>query len=413
MIRPVSQVDQAQRFDGDTAFPGGTRRARFAGSVVALAGATLLGLGAVGPERASSQAVVAAPGLAGSASAGLAPPSPARDPVALVARTLNALSPFAAGRLSPAAPYFLASGLADRQRAVACLAAAAWYEAGTGAADQRAVVQVILNRVRHPAFPNTVCGVVFQGSERTTGCQFTFTCDGSLGRRRPSPLAWTGAQLVAEDMLSGRVEPAVGLATHYHTDWVAPSWDRAMDKIAAVRTHLFFRWRGAQGRPDSFVSNHPGGEPRIALIEALSTAHRADAWPLVAAAGAAGGSAPDPALVAVHTLPAAGSAGLGGERLPDKASAPEQDDFLVTLSATADPDGFLRQAEESCAGRSRCRFIGWIDPSRRAAQLPMPGSSVDAISFQYVRQDGRAARAQWNCAEFARADRSQCLRRGG
>ncbi|MET0376391.1 MAG: cell wall hydrolase, partial [Rhizorhabdus sp.] len=172
-------------------------------------------------------------------------PAIAHDPGALVARSLNAITPFATRPLVAAPSFVMGGGFADRERAVDCLAAAAYYEAGTGAEDQRAVAQVILNRMRHPAFPHTVCGVVFQGSERSTGCQFTFTCDGSIARRQPSALNWRKAQLVAEDMLSGRVEAEVGLATHYHTDWVMPSWNREMDKIAAIKTHLFFQWRGA------------------------------------------------------------------------------------------------------------------------------------------------------------------------
>ena len=82
---------------------------------------------------------------------------------------------------------------ADRARARDCLALAAMAEAGYGDADQRAVMQVILNRTRHPGFANTVCGVVYQGSNRKTGCQFSFTCDGSLARRY-SDAAWRAAR---------------------------------------------------------------------------------------------------------------------------------------------------------------------------------------------------------------------------
>ncbi|MFN5901342.1 MAG: cell wall hydrolase, partial [Novosphingobium sp.] len=71
----------------------------------------------------------------------------------------------------------------DRSRALQCLAAAVYYEARSESdVGQRAVAQVVLNRVAHPSYPNTVCGVVYQGSERTTGCQFSFTCDGSLAK---------------------------------------------------------------------------------------------------------------------------------------------------------------------------------------------------------------------------------------
>src|SRR3546814_20727166 len=98
----------------------------------------------------------------------------------------------------------------------------------------------LIHRARHPAFPKSSCGVVFQGSERTTGCQFTFTCDGALARRY-SDAAWQRACNNADLMLSGGTYPAVGLATHYHTDWVRPYWSDSLEKIAIVDTHLFFR----------------------------------------------------------------------------------------------------------------------------------------------------------------------------
>src|SRR3546814_18161788 len=81
----------------------------------------------------------------------------------------------------------------DRARALTCLADAVYYEAASESdAGQRAVAQVVLNRVRHPAFPATVCGVVFQGSERASGCQFSFACDGAMART-PSGEAWRKA----------------------------------------------------------------------------------------------------------------------------------------------------------------------------------------------------------------------------
>ena len=120
---------------------------------------------------------------------------PAVEPVVVAdiapeaARKINAAAPFLTSELVPARPFTFAGSSVDRERAVTCLASAAWYEAGDDAEGERAVVQVVLNRVRHPAFPKTVCGVVFQGSERATGCQFTFTCDGALARQ-PSDAAW-------------------------------------------------------------------------------------------------------------------------------------------------------------------------------------------------------------------------------
>ncbi|MCX7863759.1 MAG: cell wall hydrolase, partial [Novosphingobium sp.] len=104
-----------------------------------------------------------------------------------------------------ARPMVVDNSGVDRTRAEQCLAAAIYYEAASESdAGQRAVAQVVLNRVAHPAYPNSVCGVVYQGSERSTGCQFSFTCDGSLARK-PSPLFWNRALTIAREALSGHV----------------------------------------------------------------------------------------------------------------------------------------------------------------------------------------------------------------
>ena len=159
-----------------------------------------------------------------------------------------------------------------QRAALDCLTAAIYYEAGGESEQgQRAIAQVVLNRVRHPAFPSSICEVVYQGSERTTGCQFTFTCDGSLARQ-PSRHGWERARRVAELALAGNVEPAVGMATHYHTNWVAPYWAPELDKIAKVGAHLFYRWHGRWGLRQSFTQRYSGeasAEPRLAYAQDL------------------------------------------------------------------------------------------------------------------------------------------------
>lgn len=165
------------------------------------------------------------------------------------------------GSIRPARPFSmrLASPL-DRARATECLTAAIYYEAATEPdAGQRAVAQVILNRVRHPAFPATVCGVVYQGSERA-GCQFSFACDGAVARR-PDPAMWRRAMAVAIDALSGRVSADVGMATHYHTYAVTPAWNRQLVMTAAIGAHFFHRWQGWWGTPAAFSQIYRGGEP--------------------------------------------------------------------------------------------------------------------------------------------------------
>lgn len=154
----------------------------------------------------------------------------------------------------------------DRQRALFCLTNAIYYESASEPdSGQRAVAQVVLNRVRHPAFPSTVCGVVYQGSERSTGCQFTFTCDGSL-RRNPSAAGWRRARATASAALAGGTFPQVGLATHYHTHWVVPYWAKTLSKTTIVGAHIFYRWKGWWGEPGAFRSSARGAEPDIATI---------------------------------------------------------------------------------------------------------------------------------------------------
>jgi spore germination cell wall hydrolase CwlJ-like protein len=156
------------------------------------------------------------------------------------AREYNAAVPFAAGPLKPAKRYVFHGSPAAKLQATECLATAALYEAGRDRSGQRAVIQVVLNRVRHPGFPKTVCGVVYQGSSRRTGCQFTFTCDGSFERRR-ARAGWVEARKAAKRAVEGYVFAEVGTATHYHTDWVVPYWSGSLAKIAQVETHIFYR----------------------------------------------------------------------------------------------------------------------------------------------------------------------------
>lgn len=166
------------------------------------------------------------------------------------------------GTVHPARAFSMAQASAtDRARALQCLTAAIYYEAGNEPdTGQRAVAQVILNRVRHPAFPATVCGVIYQGSERMTGCQFSYACDGSMARV-PARASWLRAMRVAGAMLAGGVEPSVGTATHYHTYAVTPSWNRQLVMTAAIGAHFFHRWQGYWGTPGAFAQRYLGGEP--------------------------------------------------------------------------------------------------------------------------------------------------------
>ena len=165
-----------------------------------------------------------------------------------------------------ALPFRLGSTL-DASRELDCLTQAAYYEArGEGRDGMRAVTQVVLNRVRHAAFPNSVCGVVFQGAGRRTGCQFSFTCDGSM-RGGVNRAAWNRAREVASAALSGAVYAEVGNATHFHTTGVSPGWRNSLVRVGQVGDHLFYRFGGRSGSRGSFAyAARPAGEseaPRL------------------------------------------------------------------------------------------------------------------------------------------------------
>ncbi len=144
--------------------------------------------------------------------------------------------------------------------ALTCLTQAVYYEAANEPMQgRRAVAQVVLNRMRHPAYPKSVCGVVYQGSERRTGCQFSFTCDGSL-LRAPASSRWREAEGVARAALAGEVEPSVGTATHYHADYVLPKWAFNLGKIEQLGRHIFYRFTGGWGRSGAFTGRYSGVE---------------------------------------------------------------------------------------------------------------------------------------------------------
>lgn len=157
---------------------------------------------------------------------------------------LVAASAPAAGAALPPADLAPADVAESPEAAARCLAAAVSYEAGNEPLDgQQAVAQVVLNRLHHRAFPKTVCGVVYQGSERVTGCQFTFTCDGSLRRPRTAR-SWAAALAVAQAALAGLTPDRVGDATHYHADYVMPRWAPALVRVGAIGRHIFYRFPG-------------------------------------------------------------------------------------------------------------------------------------------------------------------------
>jgi hypothetical protein len=324
---------------------------------------------------------------------------PPVEPLRLVAltpdeaRAYNASIPFSTAPNPAARPFHLAGAEADRQRAIACLAAAEVYEAGDDAAGEKAVAQVVLNRLRHPAFPKTVCGVVFQGAERSTGCQFTFTCDGALDRWKPSHAAWDRARDIASKALDGMVDKAVGYATHYHTDWVVPYWSASLDKIARVGAHLFFRWSGWWGTPPAFNRHVDGDEPMIALLAPLSPAH------------AAATTDPDDAALPLD------AAAIANGGLP-RPLAGDPDTFLVALDPDWPADSLPALAAASCGERPYCKFMAWRSKADTPTAQPITPQQIATMAFSYLRDTPHGYdKPLWNCDAFKRADTSQCMKR--
>jgi spore germination cell wall hydrolase CwlJ-like protein len=328
------------------------------------------------------------------------------------ARQTNAAIPFVVGSNPAAAAFRFDGSPADLDRATDCLASAAYYEAGDDPVGARAVAQVVLNRVRHPAFPSTVCGVVFQGQERATGCQFTFTCDGALARRRPSEGAWARARALALNALHGSVFSAVGLATHYHTDWVVPYWSAKLDKLAEVNTHLFLRWRDGWGRPAAFTRRYAGDEPTIDRLAILSPAHGAagGAVPLAVLPGSSVSSALPGGDMAQGSSPAVPLALLRTNRLVrDEA---QQNVVIIALDPQAYSGSYALTAQSICAARgsSGCTVLGWFDAGQVPARLVATDVAKAGADFYYFSdpQRGREV-ALWNCARIKRDKDSQCL----
>jgi spore germination cell wall hydrolase CwlJ-like protein len=131
---------------------------------------------------------------------------------------------------------------ADLQhREFECMARAIYYEARSeNRRGQKAVAEVVINRTRSPYYPASICGVVYQGAHRVTGCQFTFTCDGSE-RDAPKGRAWQNAQRIAAHAMMGLSRPLTDEATHYHASYVDPYWAPGLLKTERIGRHIFYR----------------------------------------------------------------------------------------------------------------------------------------------------------------------------
>ena len=207
------------------------------------------------------------------------------------AERINAEIPFSVSSTEPMSPFRAMTKTSSAYpQALNCLTQAIYYEAANEPlAGKRGVAQVVLNRVRHPAYPATVCGVVYEGWDQPV-CQFSFVCDGSL-RRTPMAMQWRQSREVAEAALAGFVEASVGTATHYHADYVVPRWAYTLGKITQIGHHIFYRFPGRGGRAESFTERWAALE-RIPQIDLTRFDHVDDTEEGVAALAGLGSYEP-------------------------------------------------------------------------------------------------------------------------
>jgi spore germination cell wall hydrolase CwlJ-like protein len=189
-----------------------------------------------------------------------------RDPDFEDARRINAYKLAAPLAIAAARPFTISGPASERDKALRCLTQAVYFEAGFEPVEgQQAVAQTVLNRMRHPGYPKSICGVVYEGAARGTGCQFSFTCDGSLARTI-SPAVWDNAQVIARRALGGFVMKDVGTATHYHANYVYPYWAPTLVKLKTVGAHIFYRWTGPSGDVAAFQGRYSAREDVSAEI---------------------------------------------------------------------------------------------------------------------------------------------------
>ena len=122
-----------------------------------------------------------------------------------------------------------------------CLAEALYFEArGEPVEGQFAVAEVILNRVKSEEFPDSICGVINQGTGRKHACQFSYTCDGKF-ERIANIAVYNQLVVIARAMIDNSMRQLSGGATYYHNTSVQPSWARRFEHTATIGIHKFYK----------------------------------------------------------------------------------------------------------------------------------------------------------------------------
>ncbi|MGB5076313.1 MAG: cell wall hydrolase [Sphingorhabdus sp.] len=323
---------------------------------------------------------------------------------AAVSAVVQAQAPSVAANSGLSAQLQFLGPVGDRDRAINCLAVAAWYEAGNDFDGQRSVMQVVLNRVAHPGFPKSVCGVVFDGSHRATGCQFTFTCDGSMARRHPSPVAMARARAVAALALKGTIYPEVSQATHYHADYVVPWWSSKLVRLGKVGPHIFYRWPGTRG----ILSGRPRSASEAELAQLTYQAvSRSDT---LLDSSVAAGTQLNPTVMGTSTATLAKAETMTGKTI-SAAPAPKTDRAIFLAVDQASPSGrWAVSALGKCAGQVGCRVLAYETEEKQAHNSTISPRAREKPIFLFVRDAASGIElALWDCEKVERPARSQCL----
>ena len=222
---PVTHASRSETSPsaGDEAVTSGTLKLAANGSTPAVSRAAALGSSTPAAQSAPVEYVALQRPL----------PESLRTPAAATSVSRTGKPDFAA--------LLTSANLAAEQR---CLAEAIYFEARSESeAGQAAVAQVVLNRVNSGLYPNSVCGVVYQNRRWHNACQFSFACDGkSLRITEPAP--WAVAVRIADAVTQGATyNDQVGGATHYHANYVRPSWARQLQKMDVIGRHVFYKLR--------------------------------------------------------------------------------------------------------------------------------------------------------------------------
>lgn len=274
------------------------------------------------------------------------------------ARIINALRPAVPEELEAAKPFVITGSADARAKALNCLTQAVYYEAGFEPGEgQMAVAQTVINRMRHPGYPKSICGVIYEGAARTTGCQFSFACDGSLARV-PPPALWANAQAVAKRALSGFVFKPVGVATHYHADYVSPYWAPTLVKLKQFGQHIFYRWTGPAGTLAAFTGRYSGNETVSAEILMAADPRTLEAAP--------------PEVLAAQNAPAVASSAAARMLGVDNLVLPEAK--LVAVQDPNSPTGERFTMVGTVAGRRipTAEEIAKINKALEAVAEPPP-----------------------------------------